>query len=83
MAPQMEVPHLLLGSRTMSLLSVDHYLVLECADISSNGDVSKVLNANGMCSWTVCPKCGSDDFTHVEGCEVRGMVPSFLDSDSC
>jgi hypothetical protein len=37
-------------------------------DYVSNGKLAQILNENGFCNKTVCPECGVDDFTHVEGC---------------
>lgn len=52
------------------ILSETDYLVLQAADIYTDGAVAGVLNRNGCANWTVCPMCRVDDFTHVEGCAL-------------
>lgn len=49
-------------------ISEEDYMKLLAADVESDGDVARVLNANGLASWTVCPHCHCDDFTHAEDC---------------
>jgi hypothetical protein len=51
-------------------LSCEDYLVAQRADIIAEGAVADLFNRNGHASWTVCPKCGVDDFVHVEGCDL-------------
>jgi hypothetical protein len=51
-------------------LSEQDFATLNAADILSEGRVASVLNANGLCAWTVCPECHVDDFIHVEDCEL-------------
>jgi hypothetical protein len=52
------------------VISPEDYKVLQQADIILNGKVAEVLNKNGQPSWTVCPNCCIDDFTHVEDCPL-------------
>lgn len=51
-------------------LSEEDYQVLAEADNLMNGAVGEVLNNNGKAGWTVCPRCRSDDFLHMKGCEL-------------
>lgn len=55
---------------TVGPLSHADYKILEDADILMEGAVAAVLSRNGCANWTVCPVCGVDDFTHVEGCSL-------------
>lgn len=41
----------------------------------SNGtEVMDWLNLNGFANLTICPECHVDDFTHVEGCSIAGLL---------
>ena len=53
-------------------LTEQEYIWLQIWDIESNGQLATMLNRGGRASWTVCPRCCVDDFTHVEGC---GLIP--------
>lgn len=48
----------------------DQYLVLQNADVISDGAVGTVLSDLGFPGLSVCPHCRVDDFTHVEGCDL-------------
>ena len=52
----------------MSNLFTKDYDTLFVDDFIYNGKISQQLNSQGYCHKTVCPECGVDDFTHVEGC---------------
>jgi len=43
-------------------------------------ELTKILNENGHASWTGCPHCRVDDFTHVEGCPVAAKIEGKLKS---
>lgn len=49
-------------------VSDEIYLVLEEMDIETVGEVAKYLNTISP-NLTICPKCGVDDFVHMETCE--------------
>lgn len=51
-------------------LTEQQYIWLQIWDIESNGQLATLLNSGGRASWTVCPHCRVDDFTHVEGCDL-------------
>lgn len=46
------------------------YLELQRMDIATEGSLGDILNRNGHASWTGCPRCHVDDFTHVDGCSL-------------
>lgn len=50
------------------LSEADYYALQALAD--RRGVLARILSENGHASWTVCPRCRVDDFTHVEGCPL-------------
>lgn len=44
------------------------YLVLYEIEIDQYPALSPIFNRNEASHLTICPACGIDDFTHVEGC---------------
>ena len=51
-------------------LTPEEYGLLSVADLVFGGEIAKILNANGHASWTCCPHCLMEDFTHVVDCPV-------------
>lgn len=51
-------------------ISEADYLELQRMDIATEGSLGDILNRNGHASWTGCPRCSIDDFTHVAGCQL-------------
>ena len=62
---------------------VDIYKALASADASRvkkygftkrGNAVVKWLNNNGFCNLTVCPRCHTYDFNHIEGCDMAAQL---------
>ncbi len=53
------------------------YKALAVADRLEDGNqICDWLNRNGFANLTCCPKCHTDDFTHVEGCAIDRSIAS-------
>jgi len=46
------------------------FFVLNNSDQKMRGNLAKYLNDIGKASFTLCPECGCDDFTHVDECSI-------------
>lgn len=62
-----------LGKSMEEILSMN-YDDLYVKDFCCVGRISRLLNDAGHCDRTVCPECGVDDFTHVEGCSKLSLT---------
>lgn len=49
------------------------YKAFEAIDLATD-NLADLLSRNGHASWTVCPACHLDDFTHFEGCRMAGSA---------
>jgi len=49
---------------------IQDYKILQVLNEMSSDKLMGILNSYGAANLTVCPKCGVDDFTHVEGCDL-------------
>jgi len=61
------------------------FIVMNSMDRVLRGGLSGYLNNYAKPSFTVCPECGVDDFTHVEGCSIDRKGGDYLISlnDGC
>jgi hypothetical protein len=63
-------------------LVLEDFVELNVQSQEMEGLLSSYLNDNGKASFTVCPECGVDDFTHSENCSIYQRVEDrFLDNE--
>lgn len=51
-------------------LRANDFIILNAMDRVMAAKLSAYLNENGKSSFTICPECSVDDFTHVQGCSI-------------
>lgn len=61
------------------------FIVMNAMDRAMAGGLSKYLNENSKSSFTICPECSVDDFTHMDGCSIEIKTTDWLISknDGC
>lgn len=67
---------------SMTQLTESDHIKMNGTDMAMNGGLAKFLNQNGKASFTVCPDCGVDDFTHTEGCSIYKKTNDWLFSQN-
>lgn len=66
-------------------LSENDFLIMNSSDRTMGANFSTYLNNMGKYSFTICPECGFDNFTHVEGCSIVRKSGDYLinQNDGC
>lgn len=72
-------------SKSVTELSELDFIKLNSSDQIMKKNLSKYLNDIGKGSFTMCPECGYDNFTHSEPCSITSKSNDFLISgnDGC
>ncbi|MEK6828872.1 MAG: hypothetical protein AABY15_02015 [Nanoarchaeota archaeon] len=66
------------AKKSVTELSEKDFIVLNAMDRVMIGNLSKYLNENGKASFTLCPECGIDDFTHTSMCSINIKTDDWL-----
>lgn len=68
----------IVDKKSITELEMEDFVNLNLYDRWMNGAISKYLNENGKASFTICPECGVDDFTHIQGCSIQNKADNWI-----
>jgi len=75
----------IVSKTSVTQLSEKDFIILNAMDRVMASGLSKYLSENGKSSFTICPECGCDDFTHTHGCSIEIKRSDWLinQNDGC
>lgn len=75
----------IVSKTSVTQLSGKDFVILNAMDRVMASGLSKHLNENVKSSFTICPECGCDDFTHTHGCSIEIKSGDWLieQNDGC